>query len=535
MDKAKKWVLLANAGDDSMMRTKLVYDMAENLDMAFVCDMEYVDVWIEGAYCGTYQLGEKVELGSSRLNLEHENGVLIEQDDAYYMSEDYWFYSETLGRHFVMKEIVEEDAVVISAAMQDFSAAIDELALYLYSTPSEEVTLETLSSMIDVDSFAKYYLVNEYVLNRESFFSSFYWYMDGPDDVLHLGPIWDFDTCMGNDGVACTETYAEQHILFRYLLASPEFCQRTGELLEQYRPELEAMTQQVDVVQMQLATPSAMNYIRWDVLGEDNPKDNTIAFHDTFEEASDAVKNWLAGRQEAFVIRETEAVTTRINEDCSQMDLCFRAKTDYSQVRMALWSTEGGQDDVIWYTAVPNEKGNWCCTADLREHGSAGLYMIHVYADERPVAEGLNYVETVPPEKEKPVPMYRLYSSQTGEHLYTADLAESDMLIEAGWTYEGLAWFAPETGAPVYRLYSPVTGDHHYTVSMEEAESLKNIGWILEGIAWNTAETGVPVYRLYSPCLIRGSHHYTVSEEERDMLTETGWIYEGIGWYAITL
>ena len=531
MGKAKKWVLLANAGDDSMIRTHLVYEMAEQMDMDFVCDMKFVDVWIEGEYRGTYQLGEKVELGSSRLNLSQDTGVLIEQDDAYYMYEDYWFYSESLGRHFVMKEIVEEDDAVISTAMENFAAAVDTLSFYLYVTPPENVTLEALSTMIDVESFAKYYLINEYVLNRESFFSSFYWYMDGPDDVLHLGPIWDFDTCMGNDGVAYTETYGEAHTLFRYLMAAPAFCEKTEEMLELYQAELDAMTGSVDVIQAQIADSAEMNYIRWDVLGKPNPKDNTVAFLETFDEACDAVETWLTGRADAFAVKKCEAVTSVVANDCSEMELCFWPTHTYNNVRFAVWSAAGDQDDVQWYTASQDESGKWQYTVDLRIHGSAGLYMVHVYADSQPVAAGHGYVNALPAAV-KSIPMYRLYSEISGEHLYTGSVAERDLLVEAGWLFEGLAWYAPETGAPVYRLYSPISGDHHYTVSTEEVDTLKTVGWIYEGVAWSTPESGVPVYRLYSPYLTRGSHHYTTSEEERDMLANVGWIYEGIGWYA---
>ena len=134
--------------------------------------------------------------------------------------------------------------------------------------------------MIDVKSFAKYYLINEYVLNRESFATSFYWYKDGPDDVIHLGPIWDFDTCIGNDGVEFTENYGDEHILFRHLLASPEFYQLTQELYEQYKPLLENMSRDADAVKAYIEGSAEMNYIRWDTLGTTNPKNN-IAFCDT--------------------------------------------------------------------------------------------------------------------------------------------------------------------------------------------------------------------------------------------------------------
>ena len=50
MAKAKKWVLLANASDDSMMRNKVTFDLAEQLGMTYVPDGEYVDLWINGDY-----------------------------------------------------------------------------------------------------------------------------------------------------------------------------------------------------------------------------------------------------------------------------------------------------------------------------------------------------------------------------------------------------------------------------------------------------------------------------------------------------
>lgn len=38
MPAAKKWILLANASDDSMIRTRLVYDAAEQMDFPFVTE-----------------------------------------------------------------------------------------------------------------------------------------------------------------------------------------------------------------------------------------------------------------------------------------------------------------------------------------------------------------------------------------------------------------------------------------------------------------------------------------------------------------
>jgi hypothetical protein len=53
----------------------------------------------------------------------------------------------------------------------------------------------------------------------------------------------------------------------------------------------------------------------------------------------------------------------------------------------------------------------------------------------------------------KDVKIYRLYNPGLKEHLYTSDANEKDVLYaNAGWGYEGVAWYAPSKGKPVYRL-----------------------------------------------------------------------------------
>ena len=130
--------------------------------------------------------------------------------------------------------------------------------------------------------------------------------------------------------------------------------------------------------------------------------------------------------------------------------------------------------------------------------------------------------------------MFRLYNPNSGEHFYTASLAEGKNLIVTGWNYEGIAWFAPKKSkTPVYRLYNPNAGDHHYTMSVTEKNSLVKAGWNYEGIGWYSDDKkGTPLYRLYNPNAVTGAHHYTVSAKERDSLVSVGWKDEGIGWYG---
>ncbi|MDO4404312.1 MAG: MBG domain-containing protein [Atopobiaceae bacterium] len=142
---------------------------------------------------------------------------------------------------------------------------------------------------------------------------------------------------------------------------------------------------------------------------------------------------------------------------------------------------------------------------------------------------------------EKPTQsMYRLYNPNSGEHFYTADAAERNNVVRAGWKYEGIGWVAPvNSSMPVYRLYSGT--DHHYTMYASERDNLIRAGWKYEGIGWYSDEDKtVPLWREFNPNVDpsaprnnSGSHNYTTSKSEHDHLCSIGWKDEGIGWYAV--
>lgn len=450
MEAAKKWVLLSNASDDSLMRSKLVYEMAENLDMPFVPDFEYVDLWINGEYRGNYMLGEKVNIGKSRLDLQYPGGTLFEHDEAFYAEEDHWLYSTMLQRHFTVKEIVEEDEAIIQKSMKDFETALDSFAAYLYSTPSRQITLETLETMIDVDSFAKYYLVNEYVMNQEAFATSFYWYKDGPKDVIHLGPIWDFDTCMGNDGADYTMSYGINHRLFKYLLAVPEFRARTEELYARYQKDFASMAANTTTIKEKIHDSAIMNYLRWDVLGKPTVKEHAADFYPTFNDAVIAVEEWLAGRAENFSISESIAVSSEISEDFKTMKVFFDDGKEHTNVKFAIWNVDSTENMVLWNTAEKQD-GMWCGTIDMTAFNQAGMYRIDAYADGVTVADaaGYSYVEQAAER------VYRVNAivSEDGKNMTVTlkDLNPCRHVFFAVWSdangQDDLYWYEPERNA----------------------------------------------------------------------------------------
>ncbi|MGM0112167.1 hypothetical protein IGI52_002497 [Enterococcus sp. DIV0187] len=131
--------------------------------------------------------------------------------------------------------------------------------------------------------------------------------------------------------------------------------------------------------------------------------------------------------------------------------------------------------------------------------------------------------------------MHRLYNPNSGEHFYTADNNEKNVLVNKHkWRYEGIGWTAPDSGADVYRLYNPNSGEHHYTMGANERNHLVKVGWKYEGVGWKSDNfKGQALHRLYNPNAGAGSHHYTKDTNERNHLARVGWKKEGIGWYGI--
>lgn len=134
--------------------------------------------------------------------------------------------------------------------------------------------------------------------------------------------------------------------------------------------------------------------------------------------------------------------------------------------------------------------------------------------------------------------VYRLYNPCTGEHLYTTDAHEKDVLYQKhGWGYEGIGWYAPSTGEKVYRLYQPGLDNHLYTTDVNEVNVLTSkYGWMKdnngEAIFYSGGTVGI--HRVYNPNL-SGMHHMTTDVNEYNTLPKFGWKQEGLKLYAQAL
>lgn len=71
MSKGKKWVLLSGGEDNtvSMLKNRVTYDFADYIGVKYQSEVQPVDLYCEGHYMGSYQLIDKPEIKSSRVNV----------------------------------------------------------------------------------------------------------------------------------------------------------------------------------------------------------------------------------------------------------------------------------------------------------------------------------------------------------------------------------------------------------------------------------------------------------------------------------
>ena len=70
MPEARKWVLLANYFDSTMLRNALAFRMSEQTNLGWTPHSCFAELFYNGAYKGIYQLCEKVEVGAHRVEIE---------------------------------------------------------------------------------------------------------------------------------------------------------------------------------------------------------------------------------------------------------------------------------------------------------------------------------------------------------------------------------------------------------------------------------------------------------------------------------
>lgn len=186
MDRASKFVLLANFNDASFLRNQLAEELSRRMGIPYVMESRQVDLFLNGKYLGIYQVAEKVEVGQGRVDIDRNDDILYEVDNYYKACGDAGFYSDVGKKGY---RIHSPGAPETYERSKELLLAAEEV---LYSG-KQSAAMERF----DFSSFAKSYLIQEFMMNGDAFSGSFYFYYNHEDGKFYACAPWDFDWTLG--------------------------------------------------------------------------------------------------------------------------------------------------------------------------------------------------------------------------------------------------------------------------------------------------------------------------------------------------
>ena len=203
--KAKKWTLISNHGDKTLMRNLLAFRISELMGMEYTPYGTFVDVILNGEYKGCYQLCDQIEVNKNRVNIDEMEDTDIAGDaltggylweiDAYAPQEVSWFNSRN-NIPVTIKSPDEDDITIEQRRYVEnyFNSMENDVFGGHFKDPKLG-----WRHRLDAESFLKHFLINELAGNIDTYWST-YQYKKRGDDMIYTGPVWDFDIAFDNVG-----------------------------------------------------------------------------------------------------------------------------------------------------------------------------------------------------------------------------------------------------------------------------------------------------------------------------------------------
>lgn len=264
----RHWALLAHYADKTLLRNSVAFCLSRMLALDYTPRHRYVELTLNGAYQGVYQLAEHIRVADHRVNLgaspapgaESGMGFLLEVDQR--LDADFGF-SSTQGVPYAVKSDITQ------AQLPHIVGAVEAMESAMFGAEFRDPEQGYLRHL-DVDTLIDVYLINELMRNNDMMVSSTYLYR-ATGGRLRFGPVWDFDITAGNfnasgndapEGwwVRVVSRYAQQ------LHNDEAFVQHLNarwRYLSSRMPELQAY---IGAMALQLDAPQRRNFERWPIL-----------------------------------------------------------------------------------------------------------------------------------------------------------------------------------------------------------------------------------------------------------------------------
>lgn len=222
MSKAKKWVMLANYRDRTLIRNAVAFEIARNTDQEWVPQGRFADVFLNRKFIGNYYICEKIEIKQNRLEYD-DNTFLLEFDTHY--DADYKFETN-----------IENYPINIKHPKIPSDSQLDYISNYINETmrlSQKSDKSDSIWEYIDLDSFVDYFIINEITQNSEIQWPKSFYSYKVPGNTLKAGPVWDFDYATFK--ISRNGLLAANGFLFKDLRKSPVFRTQVKNKWQNYR------------------------------------------------------------------------------------------------------------------------------------------------------------------------------------------------------------------------------------------------------------------------------------------------------------
>lgn len=295
----RKWVLLANYADKTLLRTDFALGLGREVftDLGWTSDLRSVELVLNGKYQGVYQLVEKIEIAENRLDItvkgDGATDFLLERDHRE-KDEEYKFTTEK-GLRLSWEKTVKDVATSNTPRIIAIQERVQEIENLLFSYTD----IAELENDIDLPSFIDWYLINELTKNVDAQqYSSIFLYQK--NDKLYMGPLWDFDLSSGNANYhTCDDpegfyVYDEKSAWYYQLFQDPAFVTMVQARWNEKKELVLAHIDQIADKASELEEAQQNNFNRWKILGKyvwPNP-----VWPDTYQGEIDNLIEWITTR-----------------------------------------------------------------------------------------------------------------------------------------------------------------------------------------------------------------------------------------------
>lgn len=208
MSSNKKWNMLGNYCDLSLLSNSVFYDLAERLELPYTCEWRQAVVYINGEYKGVYLFTTQNNVSKNTIALgKHDYLLLLGDPEIEHNYEQMKFFA--IETDNIDVNAIDVGVVNISGTDESISKC------FSIKYPKENVDIEFIRTFtqeafdalenensedytryFDVDNLVRFYLIQEFSHNDDAVARSIYMYYDSSKEKLMLGPVWDMDSTL---------------------------------------------------------------------------------------------------------------------------------------------------------------------------------------------------------------------------------------------------------------------------------------------------------------------------------------------------